>query len=140
MGDLEAKLFLLFTVVFWGISGAFQKLAVNTMNGPTVQLMSSFVICITVILYYALTGQLKFGPYNSHGLTYTALAALASAGGSIAFISLLKGREVSSVIGYAGCYPLVTFLIAILFLGESFNVSRLIGICIVLFGISLMGR
>jgi len=137
---MRAKLFLLLAVLGWGTCGVFQKLAIKTMIAPAVQLLSSSVSICVITCYYLISLNSSQIHWNSRGMTFAACAAICSTVGSISFVLLLKTKDISSIIGYAACYPLVTFMLAILFLGETFYPQRLIGIIIVLVGIALIGR
>lgn len=145
MIDLQTRLLLFLVVILWGTSGALQKVAVQRMATPPMQLINASTILLIICIYYFFYISNKGFTTSSmswtwSGVAFSILAAIASSIGSIIFIYLLRGRDVSSLVGYAACYPLVTFIIAIIFLGESFSVMRLIGICFVLLGLSFIGR
>ncbi len=54
------------------------------------------------------------------------------------FYRALKFGEASKVVPLAAIYPLVSFLLALLFLGERFTVTKLFGISFVLLGVAFL--
>lgn len=140
MTDLHTKFLLLLTVFLWGISGALQKVAVGKMSAPAMQLVTAMTLLCVVSVYYIVTAMSQPAQWSTGGTCWAVTAAVLSALGSICFVLLLRGQNVSSIMGYAACYPLVTFIIAILFMGEAFTTTRLVGICLVLFGLMILGR
>lgn len=135
---MNANLLLLIAIFGWGLGGAFQKLAVGRLGAP-LTLLVFYAVAFAVTALYCFAGpQLVRWPSSVSALSWSILAALVSASASIAFVTLLQSRDVSSIIGLTACNPIVTFVIAILFLGEQFTMARLIGIVLVLSGILIL--
>lgn len=140
MTDLHTRLLLFLAILLWGIAGALQKVAVGKMSVASVQLVGVVTALFVIVIYYMISAAAKTPTWTTSGTYWGILAALTSVMGSILFVYLLRGRDASSLMGYAACYPLVTFIIAILFMGEAFTTTRLVGIGFVLFGLMIMGR
>jgi len=63
---------------------------------------------------------------------------MASILGQIFFYNALKTGEASKVVPIAGIYPLVAFLVGIIFLGESFTLMKATGVTFVILGLFLL--
>jgi transporter family protein len=56
------------------------------------------------------------------------------------FFLAITNAEVSRVVPITSAYPLVTVLLALLFLNEAFTVPRGLGILLVVCGVALLSR
>ena len=63
---------------------------------------------------------------------------LASIIGQVFFYNALKVGESSKVVPLAGTYPLVAFLLGVIFLGEKFTLAKLSGMIFILLGVILL--
>lgn len=63
---------------------------------------------------------------------------LASVVGQVFFYLSLQKGEVSRIVPIAGSYPLISFLLGIFFLGESFNLVKTLAVILIIFGIWLI--
>ena len=63
---------------------------------------------------------------------------MASIVGQMFFYNALKTGEASKVVPIAGIYPLVAFLLGIMFLGESFTLAKAAGVLFVIVGLFLL--
>ena len=63
---------------------------------------------------------------------------LASIVGQIFFYNALKTGEASKVVPIAASYPLVSFLLGLLFLSESLTLTKVGGLALILMGIFLL--
>jgi len=63
---------------------------------------------------------------------------LASILGQIFFYNALKQGEISKMVPIAATYPLVSFLLGLLFFGESFTILKGLGIGFVILGVFLL--
>lgn len=132
---MNSNLLLLIAVLGWGLAGAFQKLAVARISSPFAILIFYAVTFLFTAAYCLVSPPVV--RWNG-GVVWAGLAAMVSASASIAFITLIRARDVSVIIGITACNPLVTFLVAIVFLGEQFTFAKFIGILFVLLGILIL--
>lgn len=63
---------------------------------------------------------------------------MASVLGQILFYSALKQGEASKLVPVAGMYPLVSFILGLIFLGETFTLSKGFGMVLVVLGVFLL--
>jgi transporter family protein len=58
--------------------------------------------------------------------------------GQLALYNALKVGEASIVVPISATYPLITLIIAVLFLGESVTLTKVLGIILVISGVALL--
>ena len=63
---------------------------------------------------------------------------LASIVAQIFFYRALKYGSASKVVPVGAIYPLIAFVLALLFLGEKFTLAKFIGVCLILVGVVLL--
>lgn len=132
--EVTTNLLLLITIIGWGLGGIFQKLSVQRVGAPLSILVFytvTFILCSSY--YFFIYRGARF--FDWHGASWGILAGLASGSASIAFVTLLQGHNISSIIGITACNPIITFMVAVFILGEPFTLNRLIGLILVLLGI-----
>ena len=130
------------TALIWGIVPVLEKIGLAKIN-PSAGLL---VRCCGVIVG---AGILLFFRFNSlkdqlsaitpQALIFLLLGGfLASFVGQLCFYRALKTGSASAVVPIAAAYPLVSFVLALIFLGERFTFLKLLGVSFVLFGITLL--
>ena len=138
---MKAYYFALMTALVWGIVPILEKMGVSrTTPLAGVFLRSCGVIVGIFILALfnnsALRTALKADPRT---IVYLVLGGfMASILGQILFYNALKTGEVSKVVPIAGIYPLVSFIIGVIFLGEGVTFAKLSGVTMVIFGLFLL--
>ncbi len=120
--------FSLIAIVLWGVVGLLQKLGTNHVSAR------SLVVWLTV-------GFLLFLPWLAWserlftlGLKDIALGTLVGLvnglGSWFLFVSLERGAKATIAIPLTALYPLVTIVLATLFLSESLNARQWLGIAL----------
>ncbi len=121
----------------WGIVPLLEKLGLVKVQ-PLVGL---FYRSLGVVIGLFLLGIFLLKPseiksVNLRSIVFLVLGGfLASFIAQICFYKGLKIGEVSRVVPIAGSFPLVTFLFGVLFLGESVNLAKIIGVLLIVLGI-----
>ena len=139
---MNAFYFALMTAVVWGIVPILEKMGVTRIVAPLagVLIRSCGVIIGALILGIFSKGAfkiaLKADPPTIFLLILSGL--MASILGQIFFYNALKVGEASKVVPIAGTYPLISFLLGIIFLGESFTAAKAGGIVFVILGLFLL--
>lgn len=138
---MKAFYFALITAVIWGIVPVMEKVGL-TKTAPFAGLLirSCGVIVgaamLAVFNNNALRTALKADPKTLFFLITGGF--MASIAGQMFFYNALKSGETSKVVPIAGTYPLVSFLLGIIFLGESITGAKLAGVSFVLLGLFLL--
>ncbi len=137
----RAFIFAVLTAMIWGMAPAFEKVGLSGRIDPYV----GVVIRTVPIIVFGLIGLVLFGKLDflsqldTRTVVYLCIGGLiAGFFGQLSLYTALKSGEASVVIPISATYPLVTLLIAVLFLGESITIAKLIGIVLVVVGVILL--
>jgi len=138
---MKAFYLAIITAVIWGIVPVIEKLGLAKIEPLAGVLIRScgVIIGMTVLVLFnnnLLKMALKAEPKTLFFLVSGGL--MASILGQIFFYSALKEGEASKLVPIAGTYPLVSFLLGLMFLGETFTLSKGLGIIFVLAGVFLL--
>jgi len=138
---MKAFYLALMTALVWGIVPILEKTGLVRIQPLAGLLVRSFGVIIGAsILAIFNKGAFKVAlKAEPHTLFFLVLAGImASVVGQIFFYNALKTGEASKVVPIAGTYPLVTFLLGIIFLGESLTPLKVSGVIFVIFGLFLL--
>ena len=131
----------LLSALTWGCAPIFEKLGLAKV--PVF--MGLFYRCLGVFLGAVLLMFLKFDTFKEtithvpSGWWYLLVGGfLASIVGQIFFYHALKEGEASLVVPIGAAYPLIAFLLGIIFLGEKFTLMKSFGLIFVLIGVFLL--
>lgn len=133
--------FALATAIIWGIVPILEKIGLSRLSPQA----GIFVRCLSVAAGAVVL--LSFKPAILAELRGTPLPFIlliivggfsANFLGQLLFYFALKGGDVSRVVPVAGAYPLVSFLMGILILGEKITLAKSMGIGFVVVGIFLL--
>jgi len=136
--SLRALLFL--TVLFWGTTPVFEKLALR--GGSPLVILFYRVIFIAVCVGGALvaTGQgSHLVRLDGRTLLFTGLSALTGGvlGLTTYFHALQKGQA-SVVVPLISTYPVVTVLLSFVVLGEPITLTKAVGVGFIVAGVMLL--
>jgi transporter family protein len=118
--------FAALALVFWGVTGVTQKLSTNSISSER----SFLWFCWAMVALSA--GVLLI--YRPHGGLGTVVVLSSIAGGTLngmgawtSFRALESGGKASIVISLISLYPLLTVVLAVLFLGERLTLMQTAG-------------
>ncbi|MFH1877615.1 MAG: DMT family transporter [Candidatus Omnitrophota bacterium] len=137
---MNSYLWALVAACIWGVVPVMEKLGL-TRTEPFTAL---FFRCLGVVAGIILLGMFIVKPHHlRHADTRSVLLLvlsgfLASFVAQVAFYHGLKTGEVSRVVPIAGCFPLVTFILGVVVLGESVTPVKLLGMGLVLAGVWML--
>lgn len=138
---MKSYYFALLTALVWGIVPVFEKMAITRLSPQA----GIFVRCLAVS-----SGALvifSFKPQILSELSHTPARNIlliifggftANFLGQLLFYNALKTGDVSCVTPVAGAYPLITFLMGVLILGESLTLIKALGMGLILLGVFLL--
>ncbi|MBL7132374.1 MAG: EamA family transporter [Candidatus Omnitrophica bacterium] len=130
------------SAIVWGIVPILEKIGLSKVHPDT----GLFLRCFGVIFGAAILLILKF---NSLKIELASVSTktvfflisggfLASFVAQLFFYRALKLGEASKVVPVGAMYPLVAFILALIFLGEKFTIAKFFGLCFVLLGVALL--
>lgn len=79
-------------------------------------------------------------PWHIGSMALCALAGLASTIGTIAYIYGIRTGDLGTIAVLSCAYPVLTVVLATIFLGETLTLSKIIGIMLVMIGVIVLGR
>lgn len=138
---MKAFYFAVITAVLWGIVPVLEKMGlarIAPFAGLLIRSCGVMIGAVIVVTFNnnALRTALKADPKTLFFLVTGGF--LASVVGQLFFYNALKSGETSRVVPIAGTYPLVSFLLGIIFLGETITGMKLAGVSFVLLGLFLL--
>jgi bacterial/archaeal transporter family protein len=127
----------LLTMLFWGIAPLFEKSSLSGTSPLTALTIRAVLMAFTYIALAVATGSVgDLFRVDGRSLLYIALSALCGGIlGLLLYFHALKLGAASLVVPISASYPLVTVVLAALFLGEPLTATRLLGVALVLAGI-----
>lgn len=140
--ELSTVVFLLLAIAGWGVAGFLDKLSLKYLdpNGAFL-LRSLFMIGIftpMVLWKQAVTKQALFsgrlGPLTVLGSVVVTMV------GVFFYLKALSGGAATKIIPLSSTYPFITAVLAILFLGESLTLNKLVGTLLLSGGIYFISR
>jgi len=138
--DLASFGILASTFAAWGLSSFVEKLAANRI-GAQGAFWHALAYALVAIVYSLVV--FKFGPLvrsNPTGMGLALLGGALSAVGIVGSYLLLTRNEASRIIPLTALYPALASVLAILFLHESKDPWKLLGIALSLVSIFLLTR
>ena len=138
---MTAFYWAILTACVWGVAPLFEKIGIaNTTPLAGIFLRSTGVVIgmvIFAIFRFDIVRQ-AFSIKPISALCIITGGILASIVGQIFFYHALKFGEASKVVPIAAIYPLVAFILGVLFLKESVTFVKISGLSFILVGIILL--
>lgn len=125
----------------WGIGNFFAKMAANRIGNQSVFFDISIyapVIIIFCLLFFKFDNLSKIFQENRNGVYLAMLAGATASIGMIGAYYLLTKEEASKMVPLTALYPIVTVILAIIFLKESITITKIAGIFFSLLAIFLL--
>ncbi len=120
----------------WGIFGLFDKKAVS--YGAPLEVFFARTIWEVIIVALVIIGfkviKYKANLKNKRAWLFCGLSSLCLAAGSLCTLAAMAISSASYVLVITGCYPLLTYVFALVFLKEKLNKTRLFGILLLVIG------
>lgn len=138
----EAFVWALLTALVWGIVPILEKLGLQKVQPDTGLFLRSLGVIIggAILLIFKFTSlKIELSAVSAKTVFFLILGGfLASFIAQLFFYRALKLGEVSRVVPIASVYPLIAFLLALIFLNEKITITKTLGLCFVLLGILLL--
>ena len=125
------------TLLLWGGWGILSKVLGNSLTPVETQALSTLGL-LPLIIVVLLRRKKETGPRPARGVAIAFLSGLLAGFGNIAYYHALKiGGAASTVTPLTALYPIVTILLAVLFLREKISLLQVAGVAIALLSIYL---
>ena len=136
----QAYVLALLTALIWGATSPMLKMGLNSFQKPLPALVIRFVGFL--IFLFALIAiirpfpEIAKAPLSSW--LWLAGAGVVSIVGMLIYMVVLNTEQVSRAAPIAGVYPMFSFIIACLFMGESITKEKLIAVLLIMGGLILL--
>ncbi len=142
MSHWSAFSWALLAAFCWGFAPVLEKAGLRGTADPAIGvIVRTLGVLIGALLFVPFLPKLagRFSDLTLRNWIYLCLGGLiASIIGQLCFYRALKIGEVSRVVPIGASYPVLAFLLGVLFFGESFTWSKMCGIVLVISGVYLL--
>ena len=138
---MKSYYFAILAAIVWGIAPIAEKIGLKNIEPLSGVLVRSSGIVLGAAVLAILNSDLAKTALKADPKTVLFLflgGILASILGQIFLYNALKHGEVSKMVPIAATYPLVSFLLGLLFFGETFTILKGLGIGFVILGVFLL--
>jgi bacterial/archaeal transporter family protein len=133
-------LLAIITMTFWGAAPIFGKIAMTKLNPYMALAIRSFIVSIIMLIIISVRGDIReLAKVDLKSIAFIGLEGIfAGLIGQFAYYYALKLGETSKVVPIASAFPLITLIIAVIFLSEKITIMKGSGILLILAGIMLL--
>ena len=135
MGPL---VFIIASILGWGVGSFLYKGATNSNVHPVM--ISSIALIFYIVLMPLMWMFIKFdSSITAIGLAYTLAGSLCMCIGTLGFsYALQSGAPVGQTTFLIALYPTLTLMLSMIFLGETLNIRKIIGMCLALISFMIL--
>ena len=137
---MNAYFLAILTALLWGVVPLLEKTGLEGISPVTGLAVRSMGVLAGLFLM-----AVFFPPWKEVARLNGKTIILLTSGGFIAsfvaqliFYNALKAGQVSRVVPISACYPLVAFVLGVIFLGEKFTLIKFIGVSLIISGAILL--
>lgn len=113
-------------LILWGFWGFFPKLTLNfldTKSAVLYEVLGAVFVALIILI------GLEFRPqFHAKGFLFAFITGACAIGGAWFFLTALNVGKVSVVAPFTAMYPLLSVVLAVIFLGETISLKEGIGI------------
>ena len=133
-------LLALITLFFWGAAPIFGKIGLSKLSPYVALAIRSFIIAIIMLIILLARGDIReLAKVDLKSVAFIGLEGIfASLIGHFAYYYALKSGEVSKAVPITSAFPIITLLIAVVFLSEKITIFKGSGILLIVAGIILL--
>ena len=135
-------LFIVLTVLFWGVAPLFDKFALKSADPLTGLVVRSIAVLVAIIVAFNFFAKGTFSSALRLPLKTIILFSLSGifAGflGMLTYYSAVKKLPISVVVPLCSTYPLIAALLGMILLKEGFSLPKLIGVIFIVIGVWLV--
>ena len=133
-----ANLILIVVAILgWSMWSLSNRLATQRMD-PFLVLMLGIVINLVMVPFY--WPMVKSFKITGPGLGWITVSSVCGCTAVLAYSYLAIRTSVSTALSFAAIYPMVAFLLAVVFLHESFSWQRAVGLTLMVIGTIVISR
>ena len=126
----------LLAMIIYGFWGFFPKIAVSYISPQSalVYEVAGAILVGLITLFF-----INFQPQNHpKGILFAMLTGIAGMTGTLFFFAAAQKGKISVVVGLTALYPLITVILAVIFLREPLTLKQIIGLILAIGAILLL--
>ncbi|MDA8243991.1 MAG: EamA family transporter [Elusimicrobia bacterium] len=140
---LSTAVFLLLAVLAWGVGAFLDKLSLKYLDPAGAfyaRALFNILLFAPLLAWkfhqtrHAMTGSGRLGPL------LVGASVVITMSGVFFYLKALSGGEATRIVPLSSAYPVVTFALALAFLGEDFTAARLLGTLLLSGGVYFISR
>lgn len=133
------SIYALFSAVFASLVAIFGKIGLRGIDSTLATTVRSVVMAIFLVLVSLSLGKFSFlNTFNNKAVFFIVLSGIAGAMSWLFYFFAIKSGTVSGVVGIDRTSVVFAFVLAVLFLGETFSAKSALGAALVALGAILM--
>ncbi len=126
--DQKTLILAILSLIGWGVGSFIAKLATNRIGEKTVFWdLAGYVPMVIIYCLFIFRSKELFSA-DKNGIILGLIAGLLGSIGVISFYILLTRKDASSAVPMTALYPMLTAILAIIFLKESLTLVKAVGI------------
>lgn len=133
-------LYLGIAIVCWSFWAILNRLALQTLHPAAIQIISALTFAGMIPLYLYLLPRSEVKYQLSIGYLWSFLAAIATSTAAIAYMHVAGKGQVTQVLATTSLSQILTFILALLLLGETFTMNKFMGTCLIMAGVWMVNR
>jgi transporter family protein len=136
--NIETIIFLILAIICWGGGAFFDKLSLKYIDPSNAFLARTIAMLILFVplLYFKFSQVYKTLMSSSkYSWLYIFLSVLVSMAGVFFYLKAMSMSQASKIVPISSTYPLITLILAMLFLGEKITINIFIGTLLISTGI-----
>ncbi len=130
--------FSLLSLGLWGVWGFLSKVATRCLPPQTVYLLA--ISGHLLVVAYLLMGPGVTLPRHGGGIAASVGAGVCMAVGLLCFLHALAQGQAAAVVPLTALYPVITVILSVVLLQESFTLRRLAGVTLAMGAVWLLSE
>lgn len=126
-------------IICWGSWAFIQKLALHNSSPMMIQVITAYVYSgLAPLLFLAMKAADIPITWNRSVITWATLGCLLAVTAGVAFTTAIQKTPVHYVVCFTSAYPILTYVLCTVFLGEPVTIQKFLGIIVVVAGLILI--
>jgi bacterial/archaeal transporter family protein len=137
---VDSRILVLISIVGWGLWSYLQKMAVYRLHPIHMQIITYSVGMLLLTFYSTIAYHKVSQPFSISGMWFAILASLCSAIASVSFLFAIRQGNVGIISVLTSTSPLITLLLAFVFLGERLTLLKMFGVLLTIGGVIILAH
>jgi len=136
---MQTWFLIVISIVCWGAWAVAEKISLKYMSPLMVIIVGMYVYSsIAPLLFLYMKSKGMPTDWDLRGIVWAIITTLLSTVAGLSFIHLIQRAHVHTAVGFTSIYPILTFVLCAIFLGEPVTVLKLFGIITIVAGTMML--